>query len=198
MLKVGLTGNIGSGKTLVAGIFSAMGIPVFHADTEARKLFDEEDIKDKIREVFGDQAFSLSGDVNRQALAEIVFSDENLLTELNNIIHPVVRVRYRQWCLMNADKPYTLYEAAILFESGHYKEMDKVICVTAPELLRIKRVTERDGITVDEVKKRMANQWEEEKKVQLADFVINNDGDQPLEAQVLAIHEQLEVKTVGR
>jgi dephospho-CoA kinase len=191
MLKIGLTGNIGSGKTLVAGIFSSLGVPVFHADTEARKLFDEEDIKAKIREVFGNKAFSLSGEINRQALAAIVFQDEILLSKLNNIIHPVVRERYQKWCLEHADKPYTLYEAAILFESGHYKEMDKVICVTAPEELRIKRVMDRDCVSLEEVKRRMANQWAEEKKAELADFVIANDGNLSVELQVTEIDKLL-------
>jgi dephospho-CoA kinase len=191
MLKVGLTGNIGSGKTIVARIFSQLGVPVFQADTEARKLFDEAGIKSRIRDIFGQNVFSPSDEILRPVLAEIVFSDPKLLLELNKIIHPAVREKYRYWCIDKTTVPYTLYEAAILYESGHYKEMDKVICVTAPEELRISRVMERDGITPEEVKSRMANQWEEEKKVEMADFVIRNDETDSLIQQVIVIHKEL-------
>lgn len=191
MLKVGLTGNIGSGKTVVAGIFSTLGVPVFQADTEARKQFDNEQTKIRIREIFGPDVFSLTGEVLRQILAEIVFTDPKKLEELNNIIHPVVRKDYQQWCQHNSNAAYTLYEAAILFESGHYRELDKVICVTAPEELRIKRVMERDRLSLQEIERRMANQWEEEKKVALSDYVIRNDESGMVITQVLIVHNQL-------
>jgi dephospho-CoA kinase len=191
MLKVGLTGNIGSGKTLVAGIFSTLGVPVFHADIEAREQFEAENIRIKIREVFGPGVFSSTGEVLRPALAEIVFNDPDLLGKLNSIIHPGVIKDYQQWLLKHSGASYTLYEAAILFESGHYREMDVIICVTAPEQLRIRRVMERDHITQQEVMKRMANQWEEERKIVLSDFVIKNDESEMLIKQVMEIHKKL-------
>jgi dephospho-CoA kinase len=191
MMKVGLTGNIGSGKTVVAGIFNTLGVPVFHADLEARKLYDQEEVKKQILHLFGKEVFAPSGDIIRTKLAEIVFKDQDLLRQLNNIIHPAVRLKYEQWHERSGEGPYTLYEAAILFESGHYKEMDKVICVTAPEELRIQRVMDRDHVSRDEVLKRISNQWEESKKIELADFVINNDGSEGLIGQVMGIHERL-------
>jgi len=191
MLKVGLTGNIGSGKTIVARIFNQLGVPVFYADAEARKLFDDENVKSEIRELFGSTVFSPSGVIVKSSIAEIVFSDAEKLEKLNKIIHPVVRERYRLWCQGYNESIYSLYEAAILFESGHYREMDKVICVTAPEDLRIRRVMERDKLTAKEVKMRMANQWIEDKKVELADFVIRNDETSSVILQVLEVHKVL-------
>ncbi len=191
MLKVGLTGNIGSGKTIVAGIFSKLGVPVFHADIEARKQFESEDILNSIMEVFGPAVFSSTGQVLRPVLAEIVFNEPDLLDKLNRIIHPGVFKDYRRWCLQYSASPYTLYEAAILFESGHFREMDKIICITAPERLRIRRVMDRDNLTRQEVKKRMANQWDEERKEALADYVIKNDGSEMVISQVMEIHKKL-------
>jgi dephospho-CoA kinase len=202
MLRVGLTGNIGSGKTVVSQIFSKLGVPVFHADFEARKLFDQEETRERIRELFGIDVFSNSGEILRPKLAELVFNDQSLLYQLNSIIHPAVRQQYQHWCLQFREVHYTLYEAAILFESGHYLEMDKVICVTAPEELRISRVMERDHVTREDVQKRISNQWTEERKVALADFVIRNDGSELLIEQVMEAHRrivgQLESWTVGR
>ena len=191
MQKVGLTGNIGSGKTIVARIFSQLGIPVFNADNEARKLFDNTEVKSKMQALFGDSVFSPSGEVMRPSVAEIVFSNPKLLDGLNKIIHPAVRERYRVWCLEQANAPYSIYEAAILFESGYHRELDKVICVTAPEGLRIRRVMERDHLTKEDVKRRMAYQWDENRKVELADFVIRNDETDSVIRQVMGIHNNI-------
>ena len=191
MLRVGLTGNIGSGKTVTAKVFSSLGIPVFHADHEARTLLNNDRIKNKIRLIFGDHVFSPSGEIIRPVLADIVFTNPSLLEKLNSIIHPEVRNNYRQWCLQHRDSAYTLYEAAILFESGHYKEMDKIICVIASEKLRISRVMERDGLSRQEVESRITNQWPEEKKVDLADFIIKNDESDSVILQVMEIHKKL-------
>ena len=191
MLKVGLTGNIGSGKTLISQIFSTLGVPVFHADIEAGKQFESKKNKNSIREIFGPGVFSSSGEVIRPLLAEIVFNDPKLLDKLNKLIHPGVRKDYQQWCLQHSEAAYTLYEAAILFESGHYKKMDKIICVTAPEELRIRRVMERDGLTRQEVDKRMANQWDEKKKIELADYIIRNDESNMVIRQVMEVHNEL-------
>jgi len=191
MLKVGLTGNIGSGKTLVASIFQKLGIPVFNADIEARQLYETKEVKMMIREAFGDTFFNPQGDLLRKKLAEIVFDDTSELQKLNDIIHPLVRIKYQEWNSNNVNQPYSIYEAAILFEGGYYKAMDKVICVTAPEELRIKRVMARDAVPESEVRQRMINQWPEVEKVKLADFVIINDGQSMLIPQVLEVHERL-------
>jgi dephospho-CoA kinase len=191
MLKVGLTGNIGSGKTIIAQVFSMLGVPVFHADHEAKKQFNDESIRKSIRAKFGPGVFTSSGEVLRPVLAEIVFNDPVLLEELNKIIHPGVRRDYQHWCQQHAGAEYTIYEAAILFESGQYREMDRVVCVTAPEQLRIKRVMERDHLSRQEVERRMANQWEEERKVALADYVIRNDESTMVIEQVLKLHNEI-------
>lgn len=191
MLKVGLTGNIGSGKTLIASILQKMGAPVFQADLEAGELYHSNHVKEKILSLFGDQVFYEDGEINKKAIADIVFRDDSKLKRLNDIIHPLVRDKYRDWIARQAGHPYTLYEAAILFESGHYREMDKVICVTAPEELRMKRVMERDQVSEEEVRQRMANQWKEERKIQLADFIIVNDGKMMIIPQVLEVHRRL-------
>ena len=191
MIKVGLTGNIGSGKTLVAEVFRTLGVPVFHADIEARKLFERFDIREKVISLLGEKILTQSGDLNRKAIADTVFANRSLLDQLNRIIHPAVREVYREWCQLHAISAYTLYEAAILFESGHYQSMDKVICVTAPEEIRIQRVMERDHVTREEVERRISNQWPEEKKIAMADFVIRNDGNESVIEQALKIHKVL-------
>lgn len=191
MLKVGLTGNIGSGKTFAADIFQSLGIPVFFADKEARKLFSHDKVKDQVRELFGDNVFEKEGNISRSRLAEIVFNDHKLLGKLNHIIHPVVFQEYNYWLEQFTNLPYTLYEAAILYESDHYKEMDRIICVIAPEETRINRVVNRDGISPGEVKIRMAHQWDESRKANLSDFVIINDGIKDVRSQVVKIHQQI-------
>ena len=194
MLKVGLTGNIGSGKTIAASVFSSLGVPVFHADLEAKKQYDDEDVRKTNFKKFGPGVFSPSGEILRPALAEIVFNDPVMLDQLNKIIHPGVFRDYLEWSRKRSGFTYTLYEAAILFESGHYRDMDKVICVTAPKELRIRRVMERDHLTQQEVERRIANQWEEERKVAMADFVIRNDESEMVIRQVIEIHNNLKIK----
>jgi len=191
MFKIGLTGNIGSGKTFVASVFDTLGISVFNADQEARKLYEESFVREKLREFFGEGIFTPSQEVDRKALAQIVFKDPVKLARLNELIHPLVREKFAAWSSHRDQEPYTIYEAAILFEGGYYKELDRVILVTAPEEVRIQRVIRRDGVAKEEVLRRMANQWAEERKITLADFVINNDGRQMVIPQVIQVHRQL-------
>jgi dephospho-CoA kinase len=186
-----MTGNIGSGKTIIARIFSSLGVPVFHADLEAKKQYDDDEVKKSILRKFGARVFSSSGEILRPALAEIVFNDPVMLDQLNRIIHPGVYRDYLEWSRKHSGFSYTLYEAAILFETGHYRDMDKVICVTAPQQLRIRRVMERDNMTQEEVERRMANQWDEKKKIALSDYVIRNDESGMVIEQVLRIHKDL-------
>jgi dephospho-CoA kinase len=196
MLKIGLTGNIGSGKTFVSGVFISLGIPVFHADDEARKLFSDNNIKEKIRNLFGNEAFTENNAINRGHLANIVFNDKNSLEKLNGIIHPAVLQKYDNWCKLHEKVVYTIYEAAILFESGHSKGMDKIICVVAPQEIRISRVRQRDDLNLQDIERRMRNQWEEGRKATLSDFVITNDGIQDVREQVIKIHEAIMQLTV--
>jgi dephospho-CoA kinase len=191
MLRVGLTGNIGSGKSLVASIFQTLGTSVFCADAEAKKLYERNSVKDQIRRWFGSQIFTEEGVIDRKALAGIIFNDEDELKKVNELIHPLVRESFHEWISERQNDPYVIYEAAILFESGHYKELDKIILVTAPADIRIKRVMERDGIPREDVLARMAHQCEEEKKMHLADFIIRNDGKEMVIPQVMEVHRRL-------
>ncbi len=190
MLKVGLTGNIGSGKSLIARIFETLQIPVFYADVEGKKILDTSSVVSDIQNIFGLEVIK-NQKTDRKALAKIVFSDKLKLTKLNNIIHPAVRNKFNTWAKNYTGTPYILYEAAILHESGHYKYMDKTIVVTAPEKLRIKRVMKRDSILEEMVVERMANQWPQDIKVKLADWVINNNEEELLIPQVVKLHKKI-------
>ena len=194
MLKVGLTGNIGSGKTLVCHIFESLGVSVFYADKVARELYDFPEIRTKVKEVFGDGVYDSDGKLIRLNLARLVFYDTQALRKINEIIHPGVVKEYLKWLDKHGDEDYTVHEAAILFESGLEQEFDYIIVISAPEKVRLQRVINRDGVYENDVKARMKNQWPEEKKVQKADFVIVNDGKQFLIPQILKIHNQLKTR----
>ena len=191
MIKVGLTGGIGSGKSTVAKIFETFSIPVFYADQEAKWLLDNDiEIKNQLTQLFGEDVYSEKG-IDRKKLADIIFTNQNAISRVNGIIHPAVANRFEKWSLDQMESAYVLQEAAILFETGGYKRMDKNILVTAPEKLRIARIIQRDGTTEDEIKERMAYQWDESHKMPLADFVILNDGQQMLLPQIRKVHEDL-------
>ena len=194
MLKVGITGGIGAGKSLVCQIFNTLGVPVFNADTVARGIFDHhQDVRNGIVAAFGSEIFS-GGKLNRKKLAGLVFNDEKKLERLNSIVHPAVHEAFEQWST-SIKYPYILYEAAILFESGVDKYMDKIIMVYADEQQRISRVMERDQVSEKEIRARMSKQISEETKMNQADFIIYNDEDQMLIPQVMELHEKLMVNT---
>lgn len=191
MLKIGITGGIGSGKSTVCRVFSVMGIPVFEADKVARKLMDtDEEIHEKLVRLFGAAVYLPDQTVNRKYLAGIVFKDPSLLAQLNEIVHPVVRKTFFDWC-ERQKSPYIIHEAAILFESGFYKMMDKTITVVTNEDERIQRVMKRDGITMELVKERIKNQWSDEERMKLADFVIGNNDDQLIIPQIIEIDKKI-------
>jgi dephospho-CoA kinase len=190
MLKVGLTGNIGSGKTLVAGIFKVLAVPVFDADSEARAVVCSQEVRNDLRALFGEQIFE-QGEINRKALAGIVFNDKEKLEKLNAVIHPKVRQRFSSWITHHPKAPYVLYEAAILTETGFYKKLDHTIVVTAEKELRISRVMQRDNVSRQMVEQRMANQWDEQRKTAAADFIISNNENDQIIPQVLKIHNIL-------
>ncbi|MBI2271016.1 MAG: dephospho-CoA kinase [Bacteroidetes bacterium] len=191
MLRIGVTGGIGSGKTLVCKIFEKLGVPVYYADVAATEVFYRKDIQQRIIQVFGEELIDDKGFVDRKKLSDLVFNDKPLLEKLNAIIHPAVALDVENWSRRNAQAKYALKEAAILFESGTNKQLDKVITVTAPVDLKIVRVMKREGWSREEVEKRMLNQWSDEEKIKRSDFVIYNDEQQLVIPQVLAIHEQL-------
>lgn len=189
-VKIGVTGGIGSGKSVICRIFNVLGIPVFDADTEAKRLMTHDTaLVDAIRAEFGDRAYHPDGTLNRAYLAGQVFNNEERLKKLNALVHPVAIRAGEEW-VMRQEAPYTIKEAALLFESGSFKLNDYTILVTAPLSLRIERVMKRDGITAEQVKARMERQWPEEEKRRLADFVIVNDGVQALIPQVLELDKR--------
>jgi len=191
MLKVGLTGGIGSGKTFVAAIFAHLGIPIFSSDIEAKSLYDTDTrLLRQLRSIFGERIF-IENTLNKKALAAIVFSDSSALSMLNAFVHPALETHFHTWLSAHAKTPYIIQEAAILFESGFDKLMDKVAVVIAPEELRVKRVMERDKLSAEEVRSRMQHQLKQEELVSMTDFTIVADNVTPLLPQVLSIHNQL-------
>ena len=192
MLKIGLTGGIGSGKSTVARIFEVLGIPVYYADDRAKQLMasDPELIR-AITGLLGAGAYDAEGRLNRSWIAQRVFADPALLKQLEALVHPAVLADGDSWFEAQSGKPYAIKEAALLFESGGYKALDKIVVVTAPLALRIQRVVGRDKTTPEEVEARIRRQMPEEEKVGLADFVILNDGAHSLIRQVMDVHEQL-------
>lgn len=192
MIKVGITGGIGSGKTTVCKIFETLGIPVYYADVRAKELMvADADVIQKVSALFGEDAYLSDGTLNRKLLAAKAFQDKSLLQQLNAIVHPAVFQDTLQWFQTHQSKSYTLYEAAIMYESGSYKMMDKMITVFAPVEDRIARTIKRDQITREDVLERIDKQLPEEEKMRRSDFVIYNDHSQPLIEQVLTIHRQL-------
>ena len=188
MLKIGLTGGIGSGKSTVAKIFETLGIPVYYADTEAKRLMNSsETLKKVIRQNFGEATYE-NDQLNRKYLADIVFNDPEKLELLNALIHPVTINDAEQW-MQQQSAPYSIKEAALLFESGAAENLDFIVGVYAPQALRIKRVMKRDGLTADEIMKRINRQVNEEMKMKLCDFVIINDEQELLIPQVLKLHQ---------
>jgi dephospho-CoA kinase len=191
MLKVGLTGNIGSGKSLVSEIFTILGVPVYHADNESKKFLADPAVNRKLREYFGETIINPAGETDHRKLAGIVFSDEKALQALNAVLHPLVIRDFTEWCKVYTDRPYILQEAAIIFESGVSSLFDKIIHVSCPKEIAIGRVMKRDSTDGNSVLERMRFQIEDEEKAKRSDYVIRNDGTQLLIPQVLFIHNRL-------
>jgi len=186
MLKVGLTGGIGSGKSTVAKVFEVLGIPVYYSDEASKRLMNtDNDLKHAILETFGPDTY-VDGKLNRAYLAAIVFSDKEKLSRLNALVHPATILDGERW-MAQQKGPYAIKESSLLFEAGMQGQFDKIIGVSAPDPLRTKRVMERDGITAEEVRKRMRNQIQVSIKMLLCDVVILNDNLHPLIPQVLAL-----------
>ena len=190
MYKVGITGGIGSGKTSVCMVFETLGIPVYYADTRAKQLMNTDaELKAELERYFGKEIYH-HGILDRSKLAEIIFDNPSALEKVNSWVHPAVARDFENWCTQQMSL-YVLEEAAIIFESGLAQRFDKVILVTAPEPIRIERVCARDSVSPEAVRKRMNNQWREEKKIALADFIILNDHENMIIPQTLKIHMAL-------
>jgi dephospho-CoA kinase len=190
MLKIGITGGIGSGKSTAAKVFEVLGIPVYYADDAAKRLMNEdEELKQKIKLQFGDEVYK-NGRLDKKYLADIVFTSPEKLALLNTLVHPATLKNADAW-MQKQTTPYTLKEAALIFESGAQQYLDYVIGVTAPAPLRILRTMQRDGITREEVIARIDKQMDDTIKMKLCDFILKNDEQQMLLPQVLALHEKL-------
>lgn len=190
MYRVGLTGGIGSGKTTVARILETLGVPLYYADDAAKTIMNTDaGLKDQIISHFGEASY-VAGELQRKYLADIVFSNPEKLALLNSLIHPVTIRHSEEWFLRQTT-PYAVREAALIFESGASENLDFIIGVYAPKQIRLQRVIKRDGLTADEVQKRMNRQINEEMKMKLCDAVIRNDEQQLVIPQVMGLHEQL-------
>ena len=190
MLKIGLTGGIGSGKTTVAQVFEKLGVPVFYADLETKKCMQSDVVLIKqLKATFGNNIY-VDRMLQKDRLASIIFNDDSALQTINRLVHPAMQRVFDDWC-SSQNASYVLKEAAILFESGSDKVLDKIVCVSAPDDLRKQRVMKRDGIKESQVSKRMSKQWEQSRKIELAHFHILNDEKQLIIPQILEIHSLL-------
>ena len=191
MIKVGITGGIGCGKTTVCKVFELLGVPVYYADDEAKKLLGfDENVKKNILQTFGSSILNDNGIIDRKKLASFVFNNKEKLEKLNSIVHPAVNLHFENWLKKYSSQKYILKEAAILFESGAYKFVDKVIAVIAPIELKINRAMQRDKITREQVMQRMSNQMKDEEIIKRSQFFIHNDEQQLLIPQIISLHNQ--------
>ena len=193
MKKVGVTGGIGSGKSLVCRIFRSLNVPVFSADDEAKALLEtDSEIRLVLTGFFGKELY-LSGKLNKQMLSDIIFNDRKNLEIVNNAVHPAVLERFTKWCTCQTKSAYVIMEAAIIFETGTDSFLDKVINISAPEAIRIERVCNRDSVSKEKVIERINNQLTEKERIEMSDINLVNDGKMMLLPQVLEVHKLLSV-----
>ena len=190
MLSIGITGGIGSGKTTVCKIFEILGVPVYNADERAKYLMTHNKaLIKKIKNIFGSNSYLKNGDLNRKYIAQIVFKNRQKLEILNKAVHPIVKLDFTDW-VKKQNSEYLIKEAALLFETGSYRDMDFNVLIYSPIELRIERVMKRDNTDRNSVLARMKNQMEEEEKSKLADFIIKNDGKHSLIEQILNLDKK--------
>lgn len=192
MLKIGITGGIGSGKTTVCRVFETLGIPVFYADTVAKQIMVTDSILIQgVKDAFGSESYSDSGLLNNKHIAGIVFNQASALEKLNQLVHPAVFRAFDQWVAqVSPNAPYILKEAALLFESGSYQMCDRNVLVIAPLETKLQRVMQRDGVTEAQVKARMDKQLSDKEKAKMADMLVHNNETDSLIIQVMALHHQ--------
>ncbi|HEY0058870.1 MAG TPA: dephospho-CoA kinase [Flavisolibacter sp.] len=197
MLKIGLTGGIGSGKTTVAKIFELLRVPVYYADTASKRLYDTNaELADGIMKAFGPSVFS-DGRIDRVAMAKLVFNDPQKLRLLNELVHPLTIKDAEDW-MRRQTAAYVIKEAALIFESGSGSTLDAIIGVRCPEAVRIERVMKRDGLSEAEVRSRMRHQIDEDVKMKLCDYLIDNDEQSLVIPQVLQLHEKLNQISIAK
>ncbi len=191
MLKVGVTGGIGSGKTTVCKVFELLGIPVFYADDVAKSIMQTDPVlKTALLNTFGENSYTKDGMLNRAYISSIVFNDKQELEKLNSLVHPAVLRAFDNWVLEHHESPYVIKEAALLYESGGFKMCNKSILVIAPTLIKMNRVKLRDGISEEDIQLRMNRQFSDEMKIKYADHILNNDEKQLLIPQIIQLHQQ--------
>jgi dephospho-CoA kinase len=189
MLKVGITGGIGSGKTTVCRIFEVLGIPVFYADSAAKEVMGSDSLlRAQLIEAFGANSYSENGELNRKHISSIVFSDEQQLARLNAIVHPAVFRAFDTWANQQTQAAYLIKEAALLFESDSYKMCHETVLIKSPEAMKIRRIVARDQSTEDQVRLRMSKQYSDEQKEKLAGHILLNDEQRLLVPQVISLH----------
>jgi dephospho-CoA kinase len=198
-LRIGITGGMGAGKSTVCKIFSQIGISIYDADSRAKWLMNNNlELKEAIRKSFGWDSYTRKDDLNRDYIAKVVFNNEEKLKNLNSIVHPAVIKDFELWTQEHKDEPYSLKEAALLFESDSYKNLHKVIVINSPIETRIERVVKRDHVKREDVLKRIENQSTDRERMEKADWIIYNDGINSLIEQAMKIHNQiLEIREQG-
>lgn len=188
---IGLTGGIGSGKTTVAQLFETMGCVIYNSDERAKELYFNQNVKQTVVQLLGKEAYLSETEIDKNFISKKIFSNTQLLNQLNAIIHPAVKEDFIQFKNKYSPETLIIKETALLFETGDYKNLDYSVLVTAPLSIKIERVMKRNTLSKEEVEKRMAAQWPDEKKIPLADFIIVNDNTQALIPQVLQVIKKL-------
>ncbi len=193
MLKIGITGGIGSGKSTVCKFFEVIGIPVFTADTEAKEIMNNSPaIRNQLIAIFGRDIYLPNHVLDRKKLAELIFHSPVLLEKVNALVHPEVRKYFLNW-LQKQNTPYVVYEAAILFETGFYMMMDFNILVVAREEERVKRIMARERTTIKDIKNRISRQWPDDRKIELADYIINNNNEELIIPQLVELDKKFRI-----
>lgn len=198
-LRIGITGGMGAGKSTICKIFGQLGISIYDADARAKWIMNnDKELKKAIISHFGWDAYTRNDDLNREYLAKVVFNNQNQLEILNSIVHPAVKSDYEQWATQHKDEPYSLKEAALLFESNSFKSLHKVIVVNSPIETRIERIIKRDHVKREDILKRIQNQTTDRQRMSMADWIIYNDGVHSLIEQTMKVHNKiLEIKNQG-
>lgn len=188
--RIGITGNIGSGKSLVCKIFNSLGINTFHSDEETKKLYLLPEIREKITSYFNDDIYFQDGSLNKKLLSYHLFKNREALQFIESVLYPKLNETFNNWC-QRQKSDYILFESAILFEKEFDRQFDKIVFVSAPEEVRLQRAMLRDHCNEENVRSRMRLQWDEETKISKSDFVIHNDGNEMLIPQILEIHKTI-------